>query len=524
MARITSNIPFDITGVDFFWYNQFRIDSDVEKDVDVVYNGISYPDIAWVEGREQIGDQVWHYELTFGGHSLTSSDGLLTGGRITGFIETNLGTGELSFAVDQIDIAATAASSVFSTESTADEIELLLSLLGGDDEFNLSEFDDHASGLGGNDVMRGAGGDDHLSGDEGDDRLDGGAGDDVLDGGAGTDTAVFAGARSDYEVIVGEDGVEVISTAEGTDWLSNIEFLEFNGVSYSIAELETPSEPPPPPPPAVLNEFTLVAVSGFIGAAGGEGRVVGSAGLQDITVANAPGIVQFDASFNRGGDIIRLSGDASDYMVWSSSSSVIIDDGDTQIAVPVGPVGADIVFDDGVRTITYSSEAGLRLGEQVVTTSPAAVSSPAGDGTVDGGGDPSVQGRLIVTEDATAVSGGNLRVIGTFGAETVSLLAGSSVVFDASFNRGGDTIILSGSADDYTAVVKGSLVEISSGSTEVTLPVGLNAITVQFDDGEYGLFVDQELGGAVLGDTLLGNDPLPFADETPVAVLDLSFA
>lgn len=519
MALIRSNIQFNIEGVDFYFYNLYQIDSGLDDNVNVVFNGITYEDVAWIEARQIVGDQVFHYEMSFGGFDLTSADGVLTGGTITGFIETNVATGELSFSVEQISVAATDATSVFVTEGTADEIALLKSFLNGDDEFYLSAFDDVADGLAGNDYLDGAGGNDQLAGGDGDDTLLGGAGDDVLEGGAGSDTAVFAGALADYDVTVGEGGIEVVSATEGSDWLTGIEFLEFDGVSYAVADLVDPPEPPAP-----TYDFTLVTLPGFVGVAGGDGRVIGSTGLQDITVTDEPGTVTFDGSFNRGGDLIRLSGDAASYTVVRSGSSIVIDDGDTQIVVPVGPTGADIVFDDGVRTITVSSEAGLRLGEQVVTDTPTAITSPAGEGTVDGAGDPSVQGRLVFSEDAAAVAGGNLRVFGTPAAETISLLEGSTVLFDASANRGGDTIILAGSADDYTAELEGSLVVITDGSTEIKVPVGLTANSIQFDDGSFDLFIDQDLGGAVLGDTLLSNEPEPFAVEQTAFADDMSFA
>ncbi len=118
-------------------------------------------------------------------------------------------------------------------------------------------------GLGGNDTIFGAGADDRLEGNEGDDDLDGGAGDDritggrdndLIDGGTNTlaiinpfnrenDVAVYSANRSEYTIEtetiggigiigIGEETVTTVTHLngngdDGTDTLTNIEFLEF---------------------------------------------------------------------------------------------------------------------------------------------------------------------------------------------------------------------------------------------------------------------------------------------------------
>lgn len=58
---------------------------------------------------------------------------------------------------------------------------------------------------------------------------------------------------------------------------------------------------------------------------------------------------------------------------------------------------------------------------------------------------------------------GTSQVFGTSsGAETITI-AGGSAALDASFNRGGDTLIIAGSARDFTARASGSSVIISGG-------------------------------------------------------------
>ncbi|WP_170134856.1 cadherin domain-containing protein [Acuticoccus kandeliae] len=89
--------------------------------------------------------------------------------------------------------------------------------------------------------FRGSAAGDAYTGTIFDDTITGNGGDDSLDGGEGEDTAVFAGARSDYELTYNEDGtttvVDLVSDRDGTDTLANIEKLQF-----SDGTIDTPGE------------------------------------------------------------------------------------------------------------------------------------------------------------------------------------------------------------------------------------------------------------------------------------------
>jgi Ca2+-binding RTX toxin-like protein len=104
-----------------------------------------------------------------------------------------------------------------------------------------------------NERISGAGGDDTLFGGDGADTLLGGAGDDSLDGGANgvdaylrelADVAEFAGVLADYQITVNSDKtLTIVSDAEGTDTLRNIEVLQFADqqvrVQVERSELDT---------------------------------------------------------------------------------------------------------------------------------------------------------------------------------------------------------------------------------------------------------------------------------------------
>lgn len=93
--------------------------------------------------------------------------------------------------------------------------------------------------------------------------------------------------------------------------------------------------------------------------------------------------------------------------------------------------------------------------------------------------------RLTLTAgESVGLSSGTYDIYGTnTGNETVTVSVGTVVKFDASFNRGGDTISLAGNAGSYTIVRSGSSVIFTDaqGGT-VTVPVGTAGTTIKFAD------------------------------------------
>ncbi len=102
--------------------------------------------------------------------------------------------------------------------------------------FNGTAGDDIANGSNSADTLNGNAGNDTLNGNGSADTLNGGAGNDALNGGAGTDTAVFAGAVGNYTVDTAGTNILVTDNvgSEGTDTLSGIEQIRFNGVNYAV--------------------------------------------------------------------------------------------------------------------------------------------------------------------------------------------------------------------------------------------------------------------------------------------------
>lgn len=97
-------------------------------------------------------------------------------------------------------------------------------------------------------------------------------------------------------------------------------------------------------------------------------------------------------------------------------------------------------------------------------------------------------GQFITGADFTGTIGGTITVYGTAERQTITVsdVAGT-VTFDPSFNKGGDTIVLSKSAASYTIAQSGSTVVLTSGDRKVVIPVGTAANTIQFTDGDRAL-------------------------------------
>jgi serralysin len=92
----------------------------------------------------------------------------------------------------------------------------------------------------------GGSGNDLLTGNQANNALSGGAGNDVLDGGIGADTAVFSGARSQYNLAMISDGSLQIAdlrsgAPDGQDVARDVEMFQFADRVYSLKELIGPT-------------------------------------------------------------------------------------------------------------------------------------------------------------------------------------------------------------------------------------------------------------------------------------------
>jgi len=114
-------------------------------------------------------------------------------------------------------------------------------------------------GMDGNDFLGGGEGNDVLNGGNGDDVLQGDGGNDTLIGGAGADIAVYSGNLNDYNITV-SNGIYTISGSEGTDRLSEVEYLFFGDSQSPIAIQSTLDGVTPLTPLSTVPTYALNAL------------------------------------------------------------------------------------------------------------------------------------------------------------------------------------------------------------------------------------------------------------------------
>ncbi|MCB2073915.1 MAG: cadherin-like domain-containing protein [Novosphingobium sp.] len=265
--------------------------------------------------------------------------------------------------------------------------------------------------------------------------------------------------------------------------------------------------------PAEGKDWRLFASDGYEGQIGGSGSVFGTEGFQNIMVLDVPGTVTFDPSFNRGEDIIRLTGAGAQWEVIQSGSSAVFSDGDTTAVIPVGTEGILVGFEDGFRTLRFDpAESAMKIGGQTVTAELAQVTAPAMQFGNPINLFPEASARLFLAEGSPVTASGKLEIFGTDAPEEVTLLLGSAV-FDPSFNRGGDTISLNEAASQFSAVRSGSNVQLTGNGIEALIPVGAAGATLSFaGDDDRTLVYDEGLDAILIGSQTIGFELTALSD------------
>lgn len=265
-------------------------------------------------------------------------------------------------------------------------------------------------------------------------------------------------------------------------------------VAVQVAFVQPPSSVGSSPAP-----FRLFTADGLVDTVGGVGSIVGTNGFQDITLVKYKGELTFDASFNRGGDIIRVPGAAADYKAALLGSVVSLTSGETTFSIPIGVGGVSLVFGDGVRKLYFDESANVaKIGSQALTGSPVVITAPTDGTTLPIGGVGDAEGRVFLSSGADVSIGGDHRVFGTTGLEKIHYLSGD-LLLDASFNRGGDALYLPDAASAFHAYLAGSSVILTSLKGDITIPFGTDGMTLDFLGDTRLLRYDTATGKVMLG-------------------------
>ncbi len=318
------------------------------------------------------------------------------------------------------------------------------------------------------DLLTGNAGNNLLDGGAGNDRLVGDAGNDTLQGGADSDTAVFSGARSQYQVTQLADGsLSVVDTrsgaSDGSDIAWNIEQFQFSDRMYTLAEvLVNPGPPPPPPPPPSTTGLTLTGTSA--------NNTLKGAGLDD-TIS---GLAGADTLYGYAGADTLDGGIGNDKLLGGDGNDVLI-----------GGAGND-TLDGGAGTDT-ASYANATSG---VIANLSSTSKNKGDAYRD-----SYAGieNLTGSDFADTLTGNN----------SVNALAGGAGD-DKLYGAGGNDALFGGAGADYLSGDAGTDTAVFAGASA-------DYNWAKNVDGSWTI-TDLRAGSPDGKDTLLGVEVLQFSD------------
>lgn len=186
-------------------------------------------------------------------------------------------------------------------------------------------------------------GNEQITGTSVDDTFTGGLGNDQINGGAGTDTAVYSQSRSAYSVSE-SNGVVTISGPDGSDSLTNIEFIKFSDQTIGTTGLPTSSNPPSNSPPLYASPTSN---TGYVQAETYTGPV---AFLNYQYLGSLAGDVVTGSSYN---DFINLL--AGDDAANGAAGRDVLDGG-LGSSFLTGGSDADVFFVDGREAVaTWST-------------------------------------------------------------------------------------------------------------------------------------------------------------------------
>jgi hypothetical protein len=108
--------------------------------------------------------------------------------------------------------------------------------------------------------------------------------------------------------------------------------------------------------------------------------------------------------------------------------------------------------------------------------------------------------RLLAADGFKGEIGGNGAVTGNSGYQEIGVLdLAGAILFDPSFNRGGDVIRLGGESATWNVVQSGSSAMLLRGETVVIIPLGITPSKLVFDDGWLNLRYDTAAGSPKIG-------------------------
>jgi hypothetical protein len=370
--------------------------------------------------------------------------------------------------------------------------------------------------------LMGSSGNDTLVGTTADDTFEGNGGDDMIYGGGGNDTAVFRGARNDYNITVLSDGdLQVASKdgIDGTDTLHAISTLRFADMSVTSQSILAAATAPDVPTLAVTKNANGYATGStpLVNGTADPGDTVHIYTSDNVLVGTATA----DSSTGLFSVVLSSFNDGTNYQIYATATnSTGVTSADSSLVsfnvdghAPTMPTASmNMAASGNVVSFNGTGEAGTTIeliragatvadyteiaqatvdanGNWAVTTSPL----PNGDYTV------SVVSVDLADNATNAASKLNFSVnnpnniTGTANNDTLTLNA-SNIAVDG--GAGIDTVVVNGPRANYTLDKEvwgyGLTDNVGSGGHDALL----NVERVQFSDASVALDVNGNAGEA----------------------------
>ncbi len=358
---------------------------------------------------------------------------------------------------------------------------------GGSDAISGGLGDDVVAGGTGSDTIAGGEGADELDGGTGNDKLIGGAGNDTIDGGGSdADMAVWSGDLADFSVSY-NSGTQTFTIAdsntadgldEGTDVVAGVETFEFNGVSYTAAEMITEAARQANQAPTQVAFASGGSVNETVADGGTIAATYDPSGVTVATLSTS------DAD----------SGDSHSYTLVSDASGKFEIIGN-EVRVKAGQTidyEADTSFDLTIRTTDQSGETHDEVltlnvinfegdytagdsGDAITGTSEEdtinggtgadTIDGGAGDDVIAGGGSPEVDALVLLNfNDGGAIA------TDTSGNDRDGAFRGDAADGGTGWNGQGTGVLLDGDGD-FVEIPSDPAFELAAGTVSVRFNV-----------------------------------------------------
>ncbi|MFN8705540.1 MAG: Ig-like domain-containing protein, partial [Planctomyces sp.] len=226
--------------------------------------------------------------------------------------------------------------------------------------------DELLDGGDGHDIMIGLGGSNVLRGGAGHDTLISVRGDNVLDGGAGIDKAVYWNAnRADYTVIDHGFGILEIAGDRHSDFITNIEQVQFQDGTYSIEELLSGSAKAPAQGDLQTEDAAEQTVDSLKSPTSGNDVLLAGSSTEAID-----GLAGDDVILGLGNGNSISGGDGDDALISAGGSNLIDGGNGRDTVIYTNGVRADYTIAPaagGATSVTSSSGNDILLNVEIIS-------------------------------------------------------------------------------------------------------------------------------------------------------------